>query len=101
MKGLQILTAVLVLFAFTVGAAGTVYAKDHKVEVCHNIKPIEDPIDDGDDDWFEGTTIYVSGNGNAVDAHLAHGDVMGPCDPSIVRDIDGTGDSDRVFERPA
>lgn len=39
----------------------------HKVLVCHN-----------------GSTLDISGNGNAVAAHLAHGDMLGACDAGLI-----------------
>jgi hypothetical protein len=40
-------------------------SKNHKVIICHN----ED----------NPSSLEISGNGNAVEAHLAHGDMLGAC----------------------
>jgi hypothetical protein len=61
--------AVLVLGGFGFGAstANAEYEYDGKVTICHHTGSKKNP------------TVTITVSRNALDAHLAHGDTIGPC----------------------
>ena len=68
---------------------------NRKVTICHRVDR-DDDDDDDDRRGFSAKTITVSQN--AVNAHLAHGDTLGPCPVSPSRPQkphDRDKDSDR------
>lgn len=62
--------ALPILAAFFVGVGSTAYAAPNKVQICH--------IPPNDPNNFHTITVGE----NTLSAHLAHGDLTGPCDES-------------------
>lgn len=117
MKFARITIALVTVFGLTLGAGLVASQPPDTVTICHNLKDTGEDVEgdhehefdvDHEHDIFEGTTMEVPEQ--AVDAHLAHGDLEVGCleghnvtiDGTTLHlhDADGDGVPEYIAERP-